>query len=165
MPASPLAVDVTVHEELSGHDVQPLSDVFTDALHRASTVLLLAVGAVGLMAMLDPTQMLRQCLATRFARRLGFGASSSSLGFTAQLLELRLQGGFVLGQRFFKEAPLVSVHGLGLRAVGPALQAGQFEVDLLNLGFAQRDLAVLTLQQRIALGQLDISRREGLVAL
>ena len=43
--------------------------------------------------------------------------------------------------------------GLGLGAVGPALEPGQFEVDLLDLGLAQRYLAVLALQQWVALGQ------------
>jgi hypothetical protein len=63
------------------------------------------------------------------------------------------QGGFVLHQRFLEQAALVCVHGLGLGAVGPALEPGQLEVDLLDLGLAHRDLAVLALQQCVALGQ------------
>lgn len=59
VPASPLAVDVAVHEELGWHHIQSLRDVFTDALHGAPAALFLAVGVVGLMAMLHATQVCR----------------------------------------------------------------------------------------------------------
>lgn len=99
---------------------------------------------------------MQAAVATRLARRgigLGAGGRRSRLGFTAQTFELRTQCGFVLGQRFLEQAALVCVHGLGLDAVGPGLEPGQLEVDLLDLGLAQRDLAVLALQQCVALGQ------------
>lgn len=156
MPAGPLAVDVAVHEELGRHDIQSLRDVFTDALHGTPTALLLAVGVLGLMAMLDAAQMGRQRVATRLARwglGLGAGGHRSHLGFTAQTFELRTQRRFVLAQRFLEQAALVCVHGLGLGAVGPALEPGQLEVDLLDLGLSQRDLPVLALQKCVALGQ------------
>jgi hypothetical protein len=107
------------------------------------------------MAVLDTAQMLGECIAPRLAwRRLGLGAGGrcGSLGFAPQPVELLAQAGLVLGQRLLEQAPLVSAQGLGLRAVGPALQARQLEVDLLDLGLAQRDLAVLALQQRVTLG-------------
>jgi hypothetical protein len=50
------------------------------------------------------------------------------------------------GQRLLEQAPLLGIHGLGLGAELPALQTREFEVDLLDLGLAQRDLAVLVLQ-------------------
>jgi len=108
------------------------------------------------MAMLHATQVCRQRVATRLARRrlgLGAGGRRSRLGFTAQTFELRTQRGFVLRQRFLEQAALVCVHGLGLGAVGPALEPRELELDLLDLGLAQRDLAVLALQQCVALGQ------------
>ncbi len=106
--------------------------------------------------MLDATQVRRQRVAARLARRslgLGAGGRRSRLGLMKQALELLTQGGFVLHQRFLEQAALVCVHGLGLGAVGPALEPGQLEVDLLDPGLAQRDLAVLALQQCVALGQ------------
>jgi hypothetical protein len=162
VPARPLAVDVAVHEELGRHDVQPLGDVFTDALHGPPAAVLLAVGAVGLVVVLDTAQMFGQCIAAGLARRrlgLGAGGRCGGLSFAAQPFELRAQAGLVLGQRLLEQAPLVGAHGLGLRAVGPALQARQLEVDLLDLGLAQRDLAVLALQQRVALGQRLVDAR------
>lgn len=80
-------------------------------------------------------------------------AQAKSQITVTQALELLTQRGFVLHQRFLEQAALVCVHGLGLGAVGPALEPGQLEVDLLDLGLAQRDLAVLALQQCVALGQ------------
>jgi len=143
-------------EELGRHDVQPLSDVFTNVLHGSPAALLLAVGAVRFIAVLHATQVHWQGVAAGLGRgrlRLGAGSRSSRLGFTAQTRELRTQRGFVLGQRLLEQAALVSVHGLGLRPVSPAPQASEREVDLLDLGLAQRDLAILALKPSVALGQ------------
>ncbi len=55
--AGPLPVDMPMHDELRGHDVQPLAHVFADALHR------LAAGAArarGLVVVLDAAQILGQ---------------------------------------------------------------------------------------------------------
>jgi hypothetical protein len=155
-------------EELGRHDIEPLGDVFTDALHGASAAGLLAVGAVGLMAMLHAAQVLRQGVATGLARRclgLGTGGRCGRLGFAAQAIELLAQGRLVLHQRLLKQATLVGVHGLGLGPVGPPLQARELELDLLDLGLAQRDFAVLAHQQRVALGEFHSSLSEGLIAL
>ena len=103
-----------MHEELGWHDIQPLRDVFTDALHGAPAASLLAVGLVGLMAMLDASQVRRQRVATRLARRgLGLyaGGRCVRLGLATQAIELLTQGGFVLHQRFLEHAALVCIHG------------------------------------------------------
>jgi len=155
-------------EELGRHDVQPLSDVFTNVLHGSPAALLLAVGAVRFIAVLHATQVHWQGVAAGLGRgrlRLGAGSRSSRLGFTAQTRELRTQRGFVLGQCFFEQATLVGVHRLGLRPVRPALQPCELELNLLDLGLAQRDLAVLAQQLRVALGEFQSPLSESLIAL
>jgi hypothetical protein len=103
-----------------------------------------AVRVFGLVAVLHALQVLGQRLAARLARwRLrGLGR----LGQAAlQFGQLRLQAGFVLGQRVLEQGTLLGRHGLGLGAELPALQAREFEVDLLQLGVAPGDLAGLGL--------------------
>jgi hypothetical protein len=164
--AGPFAVDVAVDEELGRHDVQALAHVLADARHRAAAAGLLAVSAVGLVAVLDAAQVLGQCLSagvTRGGLRLGL-AIVVGRGLQTHLLQLRAQARLVLGDRLGEEASLVGVHGLGLGAELPALEASEFEGDLLDLGVAPGDVAVLALQQVAHLDQFAITIDEGLVA-
>ena len=94
--------------------------------------------------------MRRQRLAPGTARRrLGLGRrlSSGSSSFFAQPFELRLQARFVLSQRLFEQAALLGAHRLGLGAELPALEPRELEVDLLQLGIAPGDVAVLALDE------------------
>lgn len=168
--AGPLAVDVAMHEELGRHDVQPLADLLADARHRASAAGLLAVGVLGLMAVLHAAQVIGERVATRPARgRLGRRVRGSRSGcrccLLTQPLQLLAQACLVLGQHLLEQAALLGVHGLGLGSELPAFEPGQLEGDLLDLGLVQRDLAILALQQRIALGQLLFLRLQALQQL
>jgi hypothetical protein len=152
--AGPLAVDVPVHEELRGDDVQLLADVLADALHRPAAVGVRAGGVLGLVAVLDAFQVLGQCLATRLGarclRRLG-GLGQAAL----QLGELRLQAGLILGQGVGEQQPLGGRHRLGLGVELPALEPRELEVELVDLDSGQRDLALAPGQLlRVGLGLL-----------
>ena len=61
--ADPLAADMPVHEELGGHDVQPLAQVLADAHHRLPARGREAVGVLRLVAVVDAAQVLGQLLA------------------------------------------------------------------------------------------------------
>ena len=164
--AHPLAVDVPVHEELGRHDVQPLADVFADARHRPAAAGRCAIGALGLVVMLDAAQMRGQRLTPRLAWwRLGLGVRIGSRRLASQQLQLFAQAGLVLGQRLFEQATLLGVHGFGLGAELPALESRQLQGDLLDLGLAQRQLAVLALQQVLAAGQFLIALGKDLLTL
>jgi len=159
MEINTLAVDVTVHEELGRHDVQALADLLADARHRAPAAGLRAVGALGLVVVFHTTQVRGERVAARpTCGRLGRCARGgcagcSRGGFTPKPLQLLAQARLVLGQRLLEQAALLGVHSFGLGAELPALEPGQLEGDLLDLGLAQCDLAVLALQQRVALDQ------------
>ena len=141
-PASPLAVDVAVHEELRRDDVQPLADVLAHALHRRTAVRVRAGGVVRLVAVLHALQVFGQRLAARPAG--GILGCRRHLGQPGlQGCQLRLQIGLVLGQRLGEQRALLRRHRLGLGAALPALQARQFDVDLLQPRIAPGDLAVL----------------------
>lgn len=153
-------------EELGRHDVQALAHVLPDARHRAAAAGLLAVGAVGLVAVFDAPQMIGQRLTARLTRcrlRLGIAVVIGRC-FQTQLLQLGAQALLVLDQRFLAETPLLGVHRLGAGAELPALQSSQLEGDLLDLGIAPDDVAVLALQQVARLGQLAIAINRSLVA-
>ena len=144
--ASPLAIDVAVHEELRRNDVQSFADVLADAGHRLAAVRCRAVGVLGLVVVVDATQMVGQRLAARATRgrlELGLRLGQRSL----QRGELRFEVGFVLQQRVLEHLPLIGRHGLALGAELPALQARQLEGDFLDLRVAVGDVAVLALEQ------------------
>ena len=86
------------------------------------------------------------------------GASGGALAglpdLRAQCIELGLQTSLVLGQGLLEQTPLVGAHGLGLGAELPTLQARQLKLHLLQLGLAQRDLAVLACNLSILVLQL-----------
>jgi hypothetical protein len=128
--AGPLAVDVAVDEELGRDDVQLLADVLANALHGLAALGCRAGGVRGLVAVLHALQVFGQCLAARLGawclRGLGrLGQAALQFG------QLRLQAGFVLGQRVFEQRALLRRHGLGLGAELPALEPGEFEVDFV----------------------------------
>ena len=127
-----------MHEELGRHDVQPLAHVFTDAHHRLAAA---AGGVLGLMMVLDATQVLGQRLATRLALVLRNGLVGL-IAFALQCLQLRIEIGLVFGKRRFEQLTLLGVHCLGLRAELPALQPSQLERDALDLGVLVLDLTV-----------------------
>ncbi|MNX85543.1 hypothetical protein D3C86_1173830 [compost metagenome] len=169
--AGPLAIDVAVHEELGRHDVQALADLLADARHRAPAAGLQAVGALGLVVVFDTAQVIGERVAARPTwGRLGrcvrgcCGGRGRG-GFTPKPLELLAQARLVLGQRLLEQAALLGVHGLGLGAELPALEPGQLEGDLLDLGLAQCDLVVLALQQRVALGERLVALRKDTAML
>jgi hypothetical protein len=152
---------VAVHEELGRHDVQPLGDVLADARHRLPAPFVRAGGVLGLVAVLHPAQVRRQRLAPGAARRrLGLG-----LAFGAQLLERGLQARLVLDERLLEQAALLGAHRLGPGAELPALEARELELELLQPGLTQRDLAVLALQQFVALGELALALGEAALVL
>ncbi len=143
--ARPFAVDVTVHEELCRDDVQALADVFADTRHGATARRVRAVGARRFVVMFFAPQVFGQRAATRFGfavvTRAGWRRSSAP-----GLVELGLQTGLILNQRFFEEPTLFGAHCLGLGAELPGLQLGELEGDLLNLGVLELELAVLAAQ-------------------
>jgi hypothetical protein len=109
--AGPLAVDVALHEELGRHDVQAFAHVLTDARHRLPAVRCPAGRVLGLVVMLDATQMVGQRLTARAtSRRLGLGLRLGQRRL--QCSELRLQIGLVLQQRVLEHLPLLGGHGL-----------------------------------------------------
>jgi hypothetical protein len=61
------------------------------------------------------------------------------------LPQLRLQRGFVFGQRLLEQPALLGVHRLGLGTEFPTSQARQLEGDLLDLEIPDLDLVVLVL--------------------
>jgi hypothetical protein len=90
--------------------------------------------------------VLGQRLTARAARRvLGLGWRLGQCGL--QCGELRLQIGLVLQHRVLEHLALLGVHGLALGAELPALQTRELEVDLLQLGIAPGDVAVLALDE------------------
>lgn len=70
------------------------------------------------------------------------------------------QARLVLGQRLLEQAALLGIHGLELGAELPALEPGQLEGDLLDLGLAERGLAVLAPQKHVALGERLVALRK-----
>jgi hypothetical protein len=116
-------------------------------------------------------QVIGERVAARPARgRLGRCVRGSCAGcgrggFTPKPLQLLAQARLVLGQRLLEQAALLGIHGLGLGAELPALAPGQLEADLLDLGLAQCDLAVLALQQRVALGKRLVALRKDTAML
>lgn len=144
--AGPLAVDVPVREELSRHDVQAFAHVFADAGHRLAAARRRAGGVLGLVVVIDASQMIGQHLAARATRSfLGLGRRLGQRSL--QRGKLRLQVGLVLQQRVLEHLPLIGRHALALGAELPALQARELEGDLLDLRVAERNVAVLALQQ------------------
>ena len=135
-------------EELGRHNVESLAHFLADARHRSTAVRRGAVGALGLMTVFDATQVFRQLLTAWSPRRgLRLGVDSGLSGFASQLFQLRTQARLVLGDRLLEQASLLGVHRLGAGAELPALQASQLEGDLLDLGIAPGDVAVLALQE------------------
>lgn len=117
------------------------------------------------MAVFDPAQVVRQCFAAGTARRrLGLGLALDGT-FSAQLLERGLQGGLVLDERLLEQPALLGAHRLGLGAELPALEARELELELLQLRVAQCDLAVLALQQLLALGELAVALGQRQIVL
>jgi len=153
--AGPLAVDVAVHEEFGRHDVQPFADVLADPGHRLAALRRRAVGDLGLVMMLDATQMVGQCLAARTPGRcLGLGRCLGQRGL--QCGELRFEIRFVLQQRVLEHLALLGRHRLALGAELPALQPRQLERDLLDLRVTPGDVAVLALEQLLLV--IEVSR-------
>ena len=143
--AGPLAVDVAVHEELRRDDVQLLAHVLAHALHGLATVGVRAGGVGRLVAVLHALQVLGQCLATRPAgcvlgQHWDFGLLALERG------QLRLEAGFVLGQRLGEQRALLRRHGLGPGAELPTLQARQLQVELVQARIAPGDLAALAFE-------------------
>jgi hypothetical protein len=99
---------------------------------------------LGLVAVFHAAQSARGTGLRRGRREVRLGrcvrgccGGRSRRGFTTKPLELLAQARLVLGQRLLEQAALLGVHGLGLGAELPALERGQLEGDLLDLGLAQ----------------------------
>ena len=143
--ACPLAVDVAVHEELCRHDVQLLADVLAHTHHRLAAHRARAARVLRFMMVFNPAKMIRQWSTTWLALgvRIVLGRRRC---FAPGLLQLRLQTGFILGQRLLEETALLGVHRFSLRAELPCLQPCELEGDLLDLGVLEPDLVVLLAQ-------------------
>lgn len=79
------------------------------------------------------------------------------------MFQLRTQARLVLGDRLLEQASLLGVHRLGAGAELPALLASQLEGDLLDLGIAPGDVAVLALQEIPGLVQLAVAIDKSLL--
>jgi hypothetical protein len=116
------------------------------------------------MTVFDATQVFRQMLTAWSPRRgLRLGLDSGLSSFASQLCQLRTQARLVLGDRLLEPAPLVGVQRLGAGAELPAIQASQLESDLLDLGIAPGDVAVLALQKIPDLVQLTVAIDKSLL--
>jgi len=62
-PTGPFAPNLTLHEELRRHNVQPLADVFSHAHHGLAAFWRWAVRVLGLHPAVYPRQVCRQCFA------------------------------------------------------------------------------------------------------
>ena len=142
-----------MHEELGRHDVQPLADVLTHALHRLATVRRRAVGVFGLVMVFDPAQMIGQRLATRPALGRSIGRCSV---LAARLLQLRQQACLVLGQRLLEEGALLGAHRLGLGTEAPRLVACQLERELLDALLLELVVAGQALDALLALLNVSV---------
>jgi hypothetical protein len=134
--ASPLATNVAMDEELSGHDVQLLAHVFANAHHGLAAI---AGGVLGFVVMVHAAQMFGQCLAFglacwRFASRLALDTR-----LALQSFKLGLKTGLVSGQGFFEQLSLLCIHAFGLGGKAPGLQARQIKHDALDLDVTELD--------------------------
>ena len=147
--AGPLAPDVAVYEELGRHHVEPLTHVLTHAHHRLCTRRDWAERALWFSAMFDAAQVLGQGLVLRLdfsaaGRRRSRRWARLALQ-TLQRGQLGLQAGLVPGQRLLEQLALFGVHGFGLCAKTPGLQARQLEGDALELCVLDFDVAYMAL--------------------
>ena len=131
-PAGPLAVDVPMHEELGGHDVQPFADVFAHTLHGLAARWCRAGGALWLVVVHNATQVIGQGLAPRCAFGGIAGGCVARCDLALEGLNLGLQRSLVFGQRVFEDLALLGVHALGLGTEAPGLVAGQLKGQLLH---------------------------------
>jgi len=162
-----------VHEELGRHDIQSLADVLANAGHRLAAVRRRTAGVRGFVRVVNAAQVRGQGLTARLlTRRPGCGRCLGQCRLKRG--ELGLEVGLVLQQRVLEHLPLLGRHRLALGAELPALQARQLEGDLLDLGVAERDVAILALQLlllglEVSLALLDMpedlrdQRRGGLL--
>jgi len=137
-PASPLAADLALHEELRRHDVQALADVLAHAHHRLATLGRRAVRVFGLDALVHAWQVGRQGLALGLAAWLLVWCGAAE-GGGLQRGELGLEAGLVAGAGLIEQRALLGVHTFGPGAELPGLEAGKLERDALDLGVAPLD--------------------------
>ena len=92
-----------------------LGDVLADAHHRLAAIRRWAGGVLGLVPVLDASQVLGQHLASRLALGLLVGRRRRCLAALAlQGQQLRLQAGLVFGERLLEHLALLGVHAFGL---------------------------------------------------
>ena len=129
-----------MHEELGRHDVELLGDVFADACHGLAATRRWAGGVLGLVAVLDASQVLGQHRTSRFDLGLLVGRRCRCLATLAlQSQQLCLQAGLIFGQRLLEHLALLGVHAFGLGAEPVGLQAAQLERDAFDLHILELD--------------------------
>ena len=153
--AGPFAADVAVYEELGRHDVELLGDVLADAYHRLAAIRRWAGGVLGLVPVLDASQVLGQHLAPRLALGLLVGRRRRCLAALAlQGQQLRLAAGLIFGESVLEHLALLGVHALGLGAEPPGLLAAQLERDPFDFHVLELDRLRLTCDLFVALVEL-----------